>query len=125
LLLVLLVGQLDGGEHGVVVHLVGAGLDHDHLLAGGDHGDVQVADLPLLAVGVQHQLAVHEAHLQRAHWAVPGDVGDGQGGGGADQGGDLRGAVVIHAHDGGHDGHVVAEVGGEQGPDGPVNDPAG
>ena len=125
LLLVLLVGLLNGLEHLVVGDLVGAGLDHDHLFAGGDHGDVQVADLALLAVGVEHQLAVHKAHLQGAHGAVPGDVGDGQGGGGADQGGDLRRAVVVHAHDRAHDGHVIAEVGGEQGPDGPVDDTAG
>ena len=124
-LLILLMGHLDGLEHLVVGDLVGAGLDHDHLFAGGDHGDVQVADLALLAVGVEHQLAVHKAHLQGAHGAVPGDVGDGQGGGGADQGGDLWRAVVVHAHDRAHDGHVIAEVGGEQGPDGPVDDTAG
>ena len=84
LLLVLLVGHLDGLEHGVVGDLVGARLDHDHLLAGGDHGHVQIRDLALLTVGVQHQLAVHQTHLQGAHGAVPGDVGDGQRGGGAD-----------------------------------------
>ena len=33
----------------VVGDLVGAGLDHDHLLAGGDHGDVQIRDLALFA----------------------------------------------------------------------------
>ena len=76
--------------HDAVVHilvrdLVGAGLDHDHLLAGGDHGDIQIADLALLAGGVEHQLTVHQTHLQGAHGAVPGNVGNGQGGGGADQ----------------------------------------
>ena len=32
---------------------------------------------------------------------------------------------MVHAHDGTHDGHVVAEIGGEQGTDGPVDDTAG
>ena len=32
---------------------------------------------------------------------------------------------MVHAHDGAHHGHVVAEVVGEQGADGPVNDAAG
>ena len=32
---------------------------------------------------------------------------------------------MVHAHDGTHDGHVVAEIGGEQGTDGPVDDAAG
>ena len=125
LLLVLLVGLLDGLEHDIVGHLVGAGLDHDDLLAGGDDGHVQIADLALLAVGVEDQLAVHQAHLQGGHGAVPGNVGDGQGGGGADQRGDLGGAVVVHGHDGAHDGHVVAEVIGEQGADGAVDDAGG
>jgi len=125
LLLVLLVGGADGLEHHIVGHLVGAGLDHDHLLAGGDDGHVQVADLTLLGVGVEHQLAVHQTHLQRGHGAVPGNVGDGQRCGGADEGGDLRRAVVIHGHDGAHDGHVVAEVVGEQGADGAVDDAGG
>ena len=125
LLLVLLVSGTDGLEHHVVRHLVGAGLDHDHLLAGGDHGDIQIADLTLLGVGVKHQLAVHQTHLQGGNRAVPGDVGDGQRGGGADEGGDLRGAVVIHGHDGTHHGHIVAEVVGKQGADGAVDNAAG
>ena len=95
------------------------------LLVGGNHGHVQVRDLALLAVGVEDQLAVHKTHLQGAHRAVPGDVGDGEGRGGADQGRDLGRAVVVHAHDGAHDGHVIAEVVGEEGPDGPVDDAAG
>ena len=125
LLLVLLVGLLNGLEHLVVGDLVGAGLDHDHLLAGGDHGDVQIADLALFAGGVDDQLTVHQAHLHGAHRTVPGDIGDGQSGGGADQSGDLGRAVMIHSHDGGHDGHVIAEVIGEQGADGAVDDAAG
>ena len=52
-------GLLNGLEHLVVGDLVGAGLDHDHLLAGGDHGDVQIADLALFAGGVDDQLTVH------------------------------------------------------------------
>ena len=125
LLLVLLVGLLNGLEHLVVGDLVGAGLDHDHLLAGGDHGDVQIRDLALFAGGVDDQLAVHQAHLHGAHRTVPGDIGDGQSGGGADQSGDLGRAVMIHSHDGGHDGHIIAEVIGEQGADGAVDDAAG
>ena len=125
LLLVLLVGGLDGLEHHVVGDLVGPGLDHDHLFPGGDHGHVHVGGLGLPGVGVDHDLTVHQTHLHRAHRSVPGDVGDGQGGGGADEGGHLGGAVPVHAHDGSHDGHVIAEVAGEQGADGPVDDPAG
>ncbi len=76
-------------------------------------------------LGLSTSFAVHKADLQRADGAVPGDVGDGQGGGGADQSGDLGRAVMVHAHDRRHDGHVVAEVGGEERADGAVDDAAG
>lgn len=55
----------------------------------------------------------------------PGDAGVSQAGGHADHGGDLGRAVPVHAHDGGGDHHVVAEVIGEQGADRPVDDAAG
>src|SRR5699024_8135964 len=65
------------------------------------------------------------AHFHAADGAVPGNVGVGQAGGHADHGGDLGRAVVVHAHDGAGDHHVVAQAGGEQGADGPVNETAG
>ncbi len=125
LLLVLVVGQLNGLKHQIVGDFVGPGLDHDHLFAGRHHSHIQVGFFGLLSGGVDHQLSVHIADLQRAHRTAPGDVGDCQGGGGADEGGNFRGAVVVHAHDGTHNRHVVAEVAGEQGTDWPVNDAAG
>ena len=125
LLLVLVVGKLDGLVHRVVVDLVRAGLDHDDLLAGRDDRDVEIADLALLRVGVEHEFAVHKADLERADRAVPGDIGDGECGGGTDQGRDLGRAVMVDAHDRRHDGDVVAEVGGEERADGAVDDAAG
>ncbi len=114
LLLVLVVRKLDGLVHRVVVDFVRAGLDHDDLLAGGDDRDVEIADLALLGVGVEHEFAVHKADLERADRAVPGNVGDGERGGGADESGDLGRAVMIDRHDGRHDGDVVAEIVGEE-----------
>ena len=125
LLLVLLVGHADGLEHDVVGHLVGAGLDHDDLLTRGDDGYVEVADLALVAGGVEDELAVDQTDLQRGDGAVPGDVGDGERGGRTDQRGDLGGAVVVNGHDRAHDGHVVAEVVGEERADGAVDDAGG
>ncbi len=121
----LLVGLHDGLVHHVVGDLVGPGLDHDHLGAGGGHGQVQLGGVLLLLVGVHDDLAVHIAHLQAADGAAPGNVGHGQTGGHAHHGGGLRGAVPVHAHDGAGDHHVVAEVAGEEGTDGAVDDPAG
>ena len=118
-------GGHDGLVHLVVGELVGAGLDHHHLAGGGGHGQVQLGDLLLLIGGVHDDLTVHIAHLQAADGAGPGDVGHGQAGGDAHHGGGLGGAGPVHAHDGAGDHHVVAEVSGEQGPDGPVDDPGG
>ena len=125
LLLIFVVRQLDGTVHRVVIDLVRAGLDHNDLLAGRDDRDVEIADLALLRVGVEHELAVHKADLERADRAVPGDIGDGERGGGADQSRDLGRAVMVDAHDRRHDGDVVAEVGGEERADGAVDDAAG
>ena len=125
LLLILVVRQLDGTVHRVVIDLVRARLDHNDLLAGGDNGHVKVGDLALLARGVEDQLAIHETDLQRADRTVPGNVGDGEGGGGADERGDLGRAVVVDRHNGRHDGHVVAEIIGEERADGAVDDAAG
>ena len=125
LLLIFLMGHLNRLEHGIVIHLIASGLDHDDLFAGRNHGHIQIRDLPFLAVGIEDQFPVHKTHLQRAHGTSPGDIGNGQRRGSPDQSGDFGRAVVVHAHDGSHNGNVVAEIVREQGPDGAVNDTAG
>ena len=115
----------DGLEHGVVVHFLGACLDHDHLLHGSGHGQLQIAHLALSLGGVDHDLTVHETHEHAADGAVPRNVGDGEGDGSTDHSGDLGGAVVIHGHDGEGQSHVVAQILGEQGTDGTVDDAGG
>ena len=125
LFLIFLMGHLNGAEHGVVVHLVGPGLDHDHLFAGRDDHHIQIGEFLLFLTGIQHQFPVHKAHFQGPDRAVPGNVGDGEGGGSANQRGDFRGAVNVHAHDRTHNGHVVAEIIGEERADRAVNDAGG
>ena len=125
LLLDLLVSLHDTGIHDLVGDLVGAGLDHDHLLSGSGHGHVHAGGLALLLVGVKDDLAIAVTHLQAADGSGEGDLGVAHAGGGADHGGHLGGAVIVHAHDGALDAHVVAEVVGEQGAHGPVDQAAG
>ena len=55
--------HLDGVQHGVLIDLIGTGLDHDDLVHGGGDGQGQVALLALLLGGVQDDLAVHQTHL--------------------------------------------------------------
>ena len=81
--------------------------------------------LALLLGGVQHDLAVHQAHLHAADGAVPGDVGHGSDQRGADHTGDLGAAIRVQAHDGHGDADVVAHLLGEQRAHGAVHHAAG
>ena len=109
---------LDGGQHHVIGELVGAGLDHDHLLHRAGNGQLQDGLLTLLAVGADDvALFLGVAHHNTGDGALPGNVGHGQGDGGADHSGNLGRVVVLHAHDGAVDAHVVAHIGGEEGAD--------
>ena len=116
---------LDGVQHGVLVHLVGTGLDHHDLIHGGGNGQGKVAHLALLLRGVQHDLAVHQTHLHAADGAVPRDVGHGSDQRSTDHTGDLRAAVGVQTHDGHSDAHVVAHFLGEQRAHGAVHHAAG
>ena len=124
-LLDLHVSGLDGVQHGVLVHLVGTGLDHHDLIHGGGNGQGKVAHLALLLRGVQHDLAVHQTHLHAADGAVPRDVGHGSDQRSTDHTGDLRAAVGVQTHDGHGDAHVVAHFLGEQRAHGAVHHAAG
>ena len=123
--LVDLMGLVDGLNHLLLRNLVGAGLDHDDLLFGGSHGQVQVAVLPLLLGRIDYKLTVHHAHLGHGTGAVKGDVRNAGGNRRTQHGNQLRAAGGIHAHDHVVQGHVIAVILGEQRAHGPVDDTAG
>ncbi len=112
-------------EHNVLGDLVSAGLDHNDLVAGGGDGAVHLAGLFFLARRVDEILAVLEPEADACDGSVERNVGDGDGGGGADHSGDLGAAVVINAHNGAGDDNVVSEVGGEEGAHRPVDHTGG
>lgn len=115
----------DRVEHHIVRHLIGACLDHDHLFLGACHGELEIGDLPLLLGGVHHGFPVHKTHEHARDRTVPGDVRNGQGDGRADHGGDLRAAIVVHAHHQKVQRHVVAQILREKRTDGTVDDTCG
>ena len=121
----LLVGEEDGLEHDFLAHFVGARLDHQHGFLGAGHGQIQSADFALLLGGIDNELVVHKADVDRAYGAGEGDLADAQGGGSADHGGSLGRAVKIDAHHGGGDRHVVPHSLGEEGTQGTVDQAAG
>ena len=114
-------GKHNGFQHHIFLDLVGTGFYHHDGFLGTRDYQVQVADFPLSQGGVDHELTVYQAYQHRGGGAVKGDVGDGQGNGGTDHGGDFRRTVRIHAHNGGHYLNIVVISFGEQGPDGPVD----
>src|SRR5699024_2491006 len=120
----LLVGLDDALVHDLVRHFLGGGLDHDDLLVRGGDGDVHAVGLALSLGGVEEVLLAVPAEGDAGDGAVEGDVGDGDGGGGADHGGYLRGAVAVNAEDLALDGDVVAQVVGEEGTHGAVDEAA-
>ena len=120
----LLVGGVtghNGVEHGIVVNLVGAGLNHSHQIGGGGDGDVHLGALLLLGGGVDDELAVHQTNHDTGDGAVPGDVGNSNSGRGTDHSHGLGLAIGVNAHHGADQSHIVAHILGEQGADGTVN----
>ena len=119
--LVRFVSGHDGVEHDVFRDLVTAGLDHGDQVFRGRDGQFEVGSGSLLEGRVDDDLAVDETDLNGGDGAVPRDVGDGNGGGDADGGRYLGGAVRVDAHDRRDDGAVVAQVLREQRTDGTVD----
>ena len=118
-------GLVDGFNHPGLRHFVGAGLNHDHLLPGGRHGEVQISLLPLLLSGIDDEFPVNHSHLGHGTGTVKGDVRDAGGDGSAQHGHQFRTACGIHAHHHIVQGHVIAVILGKQGTHGSVDHPAG
>ena len=108
-------------EHILVGHFVCTGFDHCDALIGGSDGNSHLGELSLLCRRVDDELAVDEADGNAADGAVPRNVGDGQRDAGADECGNLRGAIRVNGHDGADDGNIVAHVLREQRADGAVD----
>ena len=124
-LLDLLMGEQDGAQHLLLGELLGSGFHHHDGVLGAGHGEVEAAVLPILHAGVQDILAVHIPDGHGTRGAHEGGFGDGQGDGRAQHGQDIRLHVLIHGQAGGDDLDVVIEALGEQGPEGPVDEPVG
>ena len=120
-----LVGLDDALVHHVVGDLVGLGLDHDDLFVGGCDGGDHAVVLTLGLGGVEEVLLPVPAEDDAGDGAVEGHVGDGDGGGGADHGGDLGAAVAVDGQHFAGDDHVVAQVGGDEGAHGAVDQAGG
>ncbi len=111
--------------HDVVGNFVGGSLDHDDLFVRGGDGDSHAVGFPLGLGGIKEKILSVPAQGNAGDGAVKRDVGYGYRGGGADHGGDFRRAIPVDAEDFADNGHVVAQVRGEQRAHGPVDQAAG
>ncbi len=74
--LVDLVRFIDRGEHGFFRNLIGAGLDHDHLLRRGCNGQPHIALVPLLLTGIDDQFPIRHADLRHRAGTRKRNIGD-------------------------------------------------
>ena len=111
----------NGGQHHIFGDFIGAALHHDNLIRRADHGQVQVAVLALLIIGVDDNLTLYQSHIDAADGTMEGNVRNGQGKGGAQHTGDFRQEVRLHRKHRHDHGNVVAHILGEEGTDGTVH----
>ncbi len=114
--------RLEGLDHGRLVDLVGAALDHhDGVLGGGDE-DVEVGLGALGVGGVDHQLTVDAAHPAAGDGAAEGDVAHAQGRRGAGERQVVRVVLSVEGEDADDDLGLVVPAVGEERADGAVDD---
>ena len=118
-------GELDGIDDGVFLHLAGAGFDHDDAVGAAAHHQAEQAFAHFFVSRVDDELAVFQADTHGADRAAEGDVGEGQRSRGRIDGGDV-GIVLVVGREAESD-HLgfAAEAVREQGPHGTVNLAAG
>ena len=112
-------------QHLVFGQLLGFGFHHQYGRLGTGNHQVQRGFFQLTAAGVEDVHAILEAHAGGADRATERNTGNGQGGGSADQGGDIRILVLVSRHDRGNDLHFIHEALGKQRANGAVNQAAG
>ena len=115
----------DGFQHGIVIHLIGASLDHADLFGGTGHGELKIALLALLGIGGEDDLAIYQADIDTSNGPIPRNIGDGQCHGSTDHTSDFRHTVGINGENGHHNGNIVAHILGEQRTDGTIYHAAG
>jgi hypothetical protein len=85
----LVVAEDHGAKHDIFRQLIGFRLDHQHGAVGAGNHQIQLGKLELGLGRVEHVLAIDIADARRAQGAAERQAGQGQGGRGADQGGDV------------------------------------
>jgi len=109
-------------EHDIVRHFIGAGFDHADFFFRTSERDMHLALGALLFRGIDDDLAIDQADMDAGDRAIPRDVRDRDGDGGAEHGGYFRCIVLVYRHDHVADGAVISQVFREQRADRAVDD---
>ena len=117
--------EFDGVDNNLFAHLFCATLYHHDAVFRADDHDVQGALMPLRVGGVDDELIVHTAHANRANGSVEGNIREREGRTSTIDADDIRIILFVRGKDECDDLRLVAEVFGEERPDGTVNLPRG
>jgi hypothetical protein len=109
-----LVTELEGLDELLLGELVGGTFDHQHVFRVADVDEVERRGIHLLDGGIGDELAVDEGDADAADRAVPRNVGDGEGGGGAVDHRDVGVVDQIGRHERADDLDLIEETLGEE-----------
>ena len=104
-----LVGEGEGLDETLLRQLVGAALDHQHVLLVADVDQVERRGEHLLDCGIGHELALDQADADGRDRTVPGDIGNGEGGAGAVHHRDVGLVLLVGGKQKADDLHLVEE----------------
>ena len=105
---------INGLNHLLFGNLISPGLNHNHLLAGRSHGQVQISILPLLLRWVDHKFPIYHPHLGGRARAGKRNIRNAGRNRRPQHRHQLRTALWIHAHYQVIQSYVIAVVLGEQ-----------
>ena len=108
--LVYIMALVDRLDHLVLRDLIGACLDHDHLLCCGCHGQLQITLVPLLLGRIHDELSVHHTHLRRCTRTCKRDIGNTGCNRGTKHSRNLRITLRINRHNHVYQCYVVSVV---------------
>src|SRR5690606_4005454 len=115
-----------GAEHEVFVEFLGFRLHHQHRAFGAGHHHVQFRAFQLRISGVEQiALFIVVAHTRGTDGTLEGQTGNGQRGGSADHGGDVRIDVLVRGQHRADDLDLVHETLGEERTDRTVDEAGG
>ena len=121
----LLVAELDRLEHDVFGHLAGKAFDHGDGVARAGDDQVEIALLHLRVRRHDEEFIADAADAHGAGDFQERNVRDVQGGAGADHAQDIGIVFPVEGEREAHDLHFAEIAGGEERPNGPIDEPAG